>query len=173
MDKREADKPFSTEEGQLEGSKALCSQPDTTAEFVEEAVTLGKLINDGDYSYIRWLMSEEGDLSYQVFRGPEVPERFWGTGEYGLCLLAAAETVWKMDKPVVSFAHEIVRPEAAADDPTKDPEYPPHYYGGYMAVIMAAERKPGISDERIARLAGVLDEVLKVKIGEWSGSNGS
>lgn len=173
MDKREVDKPFSTEEGQLEAGKALVSAPDTTAGFVEEAVPIGTLIGDSDYAYVRWLKNEDGDLSYQVFRGPKVPDRFWGTGEFGLCLLAAAETVWKMDKPAVSFAHEVVRPEAVEDDPTKDPAYPPHYYGGYMVVVVDVDRKPGLSDERIARLAGVLDEVLKVKIAKWGGNNGS
>jgi hypothetical protein len=164
-------KPFSTEEEQLEGGAALASAPDTTTGKVENAIPLGREINDSNLSHVRWLKASNGDLMYQVFRGPSVPDRFWGTGEFGVCLLDAAETVWRMDDPEVSFAHEVVRHEAVGDDPKEDPKYPPHYYGGYMVTVVNVDRKPGLSDERIIRLAAVLDALLEVKLAEWG--NGS
>lgn len=161
---------FITEEEQLEGAKRLATAGDTTKENVEKAVPLGELIWDTDLAHVR-MMNKEGDLLYHIFRGKKVPEKFWGQGEYGLVVLGSAEASWPMDKPHVEFNVEAVRQEAYEDDPREPSKYPPCYYGAYLVTIPRIDSKPSLPDERLVRMAELLEAGLVEAIAKWS--NGS
>lgn len=161
---------FATEEQQLEAGAALTKAGDTTKENVEKAVPLGELIWDSPLSHVRYLKKED-ELLYHIFRGPDVPDRFWGTGEFGLALLGAAEAAWHLDKPKVEFMNESCRQEVYEDDPTKSPKFPPHYYSAYLVVIPGIDRKLMLPEEKIKAMCELLEEGLKEAIAKWS--NGS
>jgi hypothetical protein len=161
---------FSTEEEILEGGRALANAEDTTTSRVEDAVELGEPLMDGDFAHVR-LMRRSDALLYQVFRGPGVPAKFWGEGEFGLVILAMAEAYWPMDKPNVEYHDDTCRPEVYEDDPKGSPKFPEHYYGAYLIVVEGIDRKLNLTEERIRGMVEGLDDELKRNIGEWS--NGS
>ena len=160
---------FVSEEERKKTEKASKTVGDTTKETVEKAVPLGTLILDSPFAHVRYLKQE--DLLYHIFRGPAVPKRFWGTGTFGLCVLAAAEAVWPYDFPKVEYMHEVCRQEVYADDPKKMPQYPAHFYSGYLCLIPAIDRKVFITEERIIQYATVLDDKLKKALEAWQGEN--
>ena len=164
------EKAFSTEEEQLAGGQALANTPDTTAGAVEDAIPFGDLTLDDQMVYARYHIDGD-DLVFHIFRGPGIPERFWGTGEFGLAVLEVAEKSWPIDKPKVEYHSETVRPEAHSDDPDEPPKYPPHYYGGYLLRIPGANNKPVLSKSRIVDTIGNLSTILSQRIAAWS--NGS
>jgi len=162
---------FTTEEEVLEAGETLMKAGDTTAENVEAAVILGTPVADNELVHVRYV-KKDGDLLYHVFRGPDVPDRFWGTGQFGLVLLSITETLWAMDTPKIEFDPESVRVEAVEDDPRQPSKYPDCYYSAYSVLIRSVDAKPVPPDEkRIKRLAEVLVPELKKAIAEWS--NGS
>lgn len=160
---------FSTEEEQVRGVQAIVSAGDTTTGAIEKAVPVGEVIHDSPLAHVRLLKLGE-DIIYYIFRGPKVSGVFWGQGDFGLCVLQAAEQSWLMDIPQVEFLAEICRPEVYADDPRKSSEYEPYYYGGYQCTIKGAESRM-LSDERINLLGQVLEDILTRSIS--SSSNGS
>jgi hypothetical protein len=162
---------FGTEEEREEGYKAVEQAGDALVGDVESAVPLGEPLCDTELAHVRY-MRKDGDLLYHVFRGQTVPEKFWGSGQYGLSVLSAAETAWPIDMPHVDFNNESVRHEAIKDDPRKPSEYPPHYYGAYLVAIKGVDARPLPPDEeRISRFSDVLSEMLLEAIAKWS--NGS
>ncbi|MCK4306563.1 MAG: hypothetical protein KAY24_20135 [Candidatus Eisenbacteria sp.] len=164
-------KAFGTEEERKEGHKAIEQAGDTTTGNVEAAIPLGELLCDTDLAYVRYMRKDE-DLLYHVFRGAAVPQKFWGTGQYGLVVLTAAEAAWPIDTPHVEFNAESVRHEAVEDDPKKPSEYPPSYYSAYLVAIKDVDARPLPPDEeRISRFAEVLGDMLAEAIAKWS--NGS
>lgn len=161
---------FTTEEEISKGANAFAKAGDTTTENVERAVRLGELALDAPHVHVRYLM-KDGNLLYHVFRGESVPEKFWGTGEFGLVILAMAEAYWPMDKPKVEYHADTCRQEVYGDDPTEDPKYPPHFYGAYLIIVPGVDRKLMLTEEKIKRMVEGLDDELKRSISEWS--NGS
>ena len=162
---------FATEEEQVEGAKAIVGTGDTTTQNVEKAVPLGDVLLDNGVMHVRYL-KKEGDLIYHIFRGPNVPEIFWGKGEFGLLVLAAAEEAWPNDKPLVEFHKESVRPEAVEDDPTEPSKYPACFYGAYLVVIPSVDHRPLPPDkEKFRALAEVLNSKIVEASAAWS--NGS
>lgn len=161
---------FSSEEDIAAGAEAFAASGDTTSSRVEQAVQVGEPLVDTDVAHVR-LFRKPDTLLYQVFRGGEIPEKFWGTGEYGLVLLRQAETYWPVDKPKVEFHPDVCRPEVQADDPTENSMFPPHYYGAYLVVVQGINRKFLLSDARIKGMASDLVEELRKSVASWS--NGS
>ena len=160
-------KAFSTEEEQLAAGAALASAKDTTREFVEEAVPIGELIWDTDLAHVR-VVKKEDELLYHVFRGPEVPEKFWGQGEFGLCLLSVAESAWHLDHPKVEFMLESCRQEVYGDDPRERSNFPSHFYTSYLVSVPGMERKLILPDSRIKKMCVFLEEELKESIASWT-----
>ncbi|MFW9801055.1 MAG: hypothetical protein ACFFFC_00260 [Candidatus Thorarchaeota archaeon] len=140
----------------------------TTKENVEKAVVLGKLIWDSNLAHVRSIKNED-DLLYHIFRGPAIPERFWGTGYFGLCVLTAAEAAWKFDKPRVEFIRECCRQEVYADDHTT-PMFPPSYYSSYLCII-PIRQKLSVPKEQIESLCEILERNLEEAISNWSNGN--
>lgn len=161
---------FATEEEINKGAQALAQAGDTTTENVEKAVRLGELVLDSPLAHVRYLM-KDGNLLYHVFRGESVPEKFWGSGEFGLIILAMAEAYWPVDKPTVEYHADTCRQEVYGDDPREDPKFPPHFYGAYLIVVPGVDRKLMLSEQRIKGMVEGLDEELQKSIAAWS--NGS
>lgn len=161
---------FSTEEEILEGAEALANAGDTTTERVEKAIELGEPILDDGLVHVRLLRKPDA-LLYHIFRGEQVPQKFWGTGEFGLAVLSVAESRWPMDKPRVEFLAETCRAEVYGDDPREEPKYPDHFYGAYLVVVEGIDRKLSLSEDRIRGMAYELVEELIKSIAAWS--NGS
>lgn len=160
---------FSTEEEQVRGAQAILSAGDTTTGAIEKAVPVGEVIHDSPLAHVRLLKPGE-DIIYYIFRGPEISGVFWGQGDFGLCVLQAAEQSWVMYHPQVEFLTEICRPEVYADDPRKPSEYEPYCYGGYQCTIKGAGSRL-LSDERINLFGQILESILGRTISE--SSNGS
>jgi hypothetical protein len=160
---------FATEKDQLAGGEALMKAGDTTRENVEKAVPLGELVWDSDLVHVRYLVKGE-DLLYHVFRGEKIPEKFWGQGEFGVCLLRAAEANWHMDTPKVSFQKETCRQEVYADDPREPSKYPPHFYGAYLVAVLGAGERM-VSEVKIKKMCEILESDLEEAVDKWS--NGS
>jgi hypothetical protein len=158
---------FSTDEEVVKGGQAIVQAGDTTTDNVEKAVPLGELILDSSHAYVRYHM-KDGNLLYHVFRGELVPEKFWGSGEYGLVVLAMAEAYWPMDKPKVEFHVDTCRPEVHHDDPKQVSKYPAHFYGAYLIVVPGVDRKLMLTEERIEGMVDGLDDELKRSIIAWS-----
>ena len=158
---------FSTEEEQLAAGAALASAKDTTKENVENAVPLGEVVWDTGLAHVR-VLKKEDELLYHVFRGQDVPDKFWGEGEFGLCLLSAAESVWHLDRPKVEFMNESCRPEVYEDDPRFPSKFPPHYYTAYLVAIPGMERRLFLPKERLTKMCQFLEEELKESIAGWS-----
>ena len=161
---------FATEEEQLEGGAALAKAGDTTKENVEKAVSIGDLIWDTDLLYVRYLKKDD-ELLYHVFRGPGVPKRFWGQGDFGVCLLIAAEAAWHLDKPKIEFVQESCRQEVYEDNPLKPPAFPPHFYTAYLCIVPGIDRKLMLPDEKIKQMCELLEQELKKDIARWSNGN--
>jgi hypothetical protein len=158
---------FSTDAEIVAGGQAVAQAGDTTPANVEKAVPLGELILDGRLVHVRF-MKKEDVLIYHIFRGEEVPEKFWGKGEYGLVVLAVAEAYWPMDKPKVEFHSDTCRQEVYGDDPRDDPKYPPHFYSAYMIAVPGIDRKLSLTDEKIKNMAKELESELRKSIAAWS-----
>ena len=161
---------FATEDEQLAGGEALMKAGDTTKESVEKAVPLGELIWDSELAHVRYLKKGE-DLLYHVFRGEKIPEKFWGTGEFGVCLLNAAEASWTIHKAAVSYQKETCRQEVYADDPREPSKYPPSFYGAYLVAVLGAGSLVALSEDRIKQMCELLEEMLEQALEKWS--NGS
>lgn len=161
---------FTTDEEIVAGGQAITQAGDTTTTNVEKAVQLGELVLDGPLAHVRF-MKKDDLLIYHIFRGEDVPKKFWGKGEYGLVLLAMAEAYWPVDKPKVEFHAETCRQEVYADDPREDPKFPPHFYGAYMIAVPGIDRKLSLSDQKIKSMVVGLEDELRKSIAEWS--NGS
>lgn len=158
---------FSTEAEIEEGAKALGNTDDTTTDKVSGAVALGDVLMDNDMCHVR-LLKKDDALLYQVFRGESTPDKFWGSGEFGLVLLAAAEGHWHIDKPLVEFHVDTCRPEVQEDSPRDQPRFPQHYYGAYLVIIRGMDRKLFLSDEKIVGMTGILEDELRKSISQWS-----
>lgn len=169
---------FSTEDQQIEGGKALASAGDTTVGSVEGAIVTGELIWDTEILRVQY-MKKEGDLFYHIFRGSKVPDRFWGTGEFGSHVLPAVKACWPMDKHLAEFHAESLRDDAELDqydeqgNLVKRAENPPHFFGAYFVCIPAIDNRPVTPDEeRIKRLAVILDTALKESLARWQDESG-
>jgi len=153
------------------GIDVVGNASDTTVENVEKAVPAWTLVSDSNIACVRYLKSGD-DLIYCIFRGAEVPERFWGTGEFGLCVLSAVESSWPYDDPKVEFIPALFREEGVADDPRSGPaKYPDYFYGGYRVEVKNALKKPVLTEEKIEKLSVRLEEAADAAIAKWS--NGS
>jgi hypothetical protein len=155
-----------SEDDILRHQEAFSKAEETTSSKVENSIPLGKVLADNIYLHIR-VHRKNNQLLYQIFRGSEVPNRFWGTGEFGLCVLGASEDSWPMDEPKISYEKEVVRPEAYADSLKKISQYPSHYFGSYLVIISNIDTKPILTDERVKRFAVVLNERLAIAISSW------
>lgn len=161
---------FSTEEEILAGGQALADAEDTTTSRVEEAIDLGDPILDNGLVHARLLRKPDA-LLYHLFRGEEVPAKFWGTGEFGLAVLSVAEAYWLMDKPKVEFLAETCRSEVYGDNPREAPKYPDHFYGAYLVVVEGIDRKLSLSEDRIKGMAFEIVEELIKRLASWSNGN--
>ena len=148
------------------GTIKISSNPEEiNKENVERAVVLGELIWDTKLAHIRYLKNEE-NLLYHIFRGPNIPDRFWGTGEFGLCVLTAAEIAWKFDKPHVEFVLECCRQEVYEDYILEPPHFPPYFYSSYFCVIPIGQ-KLIISESQIKNLCEQLEKEIEISISKW------
>lgn len=165
---RDLPKPMFASDKDIErGAAALSKAGDTTKENIERAVSLGELVLDGDYVYVRQLQ-KEGNLLYHVFRGKEIPDKFWGQGEFGLVLLSVSEMYWPTDKPKVEFHAETCRPEVYEDDPKGPPQFPPCFYGAYLVVVPGVDRKLFLPKKKIEGMARELSLEVKKSVESWS-----
>jgi|GEM_PF-4390223 len=161
---------FASEEEIERGASVLSQAGDTTKENVEKAVSLGNLVLDDEFVYVRQLRKDDS-LLYHVFRGEKVPSKFWGQGEFGLVVLSVSESYWPTDKPKVEFHPDTCRPEVYEDDPKSPPKYPEHFYGAYLVIVPGVDRKLFLPDTKIYGMAPELASEVKKSISSWS--NGS
>jgi len=167
----ELPKPAFTSGEEIEaGMDAITDTGDTTLDKIGGAVSLGELILDNEISNILYHI-KDGTLLYHIFRGEEVPEKYWGRGEYGLVVLSIAESHWVMDKPKVEFHPDVCRQEVLGDNPTEMPKYPAHFYGAYLVSVPGVDRKLSISEDKICHMGYALVDELRKSIAGWS--NGS
>ena len=158
---------FTTDEEIVLGGKAVAQSGDTTKGNIEKAIPLGELILNSGFAHVRFLRKED-TLVYHVFRGDNVPDDFWGRGEYGLVLLSVAESYWPVDKPSVQYYSETCRQEVYEDDIKGPPKFPKHYYGAYTIVVPGIDRKFNLTDEKIKNMGSRLEEALEDSASAWN-----
>jgi hypothetical protein len=79
---------------------------DAKVSDVEKAVVIATPLLETDHVIVKYI-EKEGDLLYHVWRGPGVPNDYWGGGHFGVATLAAIEEAYPMVKPLVEFIPEV------------------------------------------------------------------
>lgn len=79
---------------------------DAKVSDVEKAVVVATSLLETDNVIVKYL-EKEGDLLYHVWRGPGVPNDYWGGGHFGVATLEAAEEAYSNVKPLVEFIQEV------------------------------------------------------------------
>lgn len=166
MEKEPRQYTYRNEEEQLEAASAFAKAKETTKENVEKAVPLGELIWDTNMAHVRYIKKED-ELLYHVFRGPNVPEKFWGSGEFGLCLLLSSEEIWDRDEPKVEYVSEVCRQEVYEDDPRNPPKFPPHFYSSYLVSVPNIDLMLLLPKNKIVSMCELFESNLKEAVGKW------
>lgn len=167
------DKGFRTEKDILAGVQAITAIPSADANSVGKAVKCGTPIADTRHHYVEYFI-EDGVLSYHVFRGPDIPSSYWGTGEFGLAVLQACELAWRVDKHEVSYVHEALHPCAEVGTGENPADNPEHYFGSYYVRIPGYDKKPvSVDKSRIMRFSVFLEDILRSEVPSWSNGNGA
>jgi hypothetical protein len=79
---------------------------DAKVSDVEKAVVVATTLLETENVIVKYL-KKEGDLLYHVWRGPGVNDAYWGSGNFGIAVLNAAEEAYPNVKPLVEFIQEV------------------------------------------------------------------
>lgn len=158
---------FITDDEIVRGGQLVSQASDATVDQVSRAVRLGTLILESPYAYVRYL-KKDGDLLYHIFRGEGIPEKFWGSGSYGLTVLSVAESYWPFDKVQIEYHAEVCRPEVVEDDPRRESKFPAYFYGAYLVLVPGIDRRLAMKDSRITTMASELDFALQKDLAAWA-----
>jgi hypothetical protein len=79
---------------------------DARVSDVEKAVVIAMPLLETENVIVKYL-KKEGDLLYHIWRGPGVSDNYWGSGVFGMAVLASAEEAYPNTKPLVEFIKEV------------------------------------------------------------------